>query len=149
MVIVGGGWAKTNERGGVRILVLVGGGGGVFTPEYSYGTISQVICENREKRRDLNLVTRSSLIDLSAVGFSRPNRIQDTGYTYNTACGACCIHGSILPCIITTRLPLGLCNILLSLTCVCVCLCVTPRNPVPRLSPLRAKVRAVTSVGGE
>jgi len=49
MVIVGGGWAKTNERGGVRILVLVGGGG-VFTPEYSYGTISQVICENREKK---------------------------------------------------------------------------------------------------
>ena len=46
--------AKRNERGGVRILVLVGGGGGVFTSEY--GTISHVICENREKRRDLNLI---------------------------------------------------------------------------------------------
>jgi len=93
---------ENEGKRGVRILVLVGGGG-VFTPEYSYGTISQVICEDREKKtRSQSRYPPDHLIDLSAVGFSRPSRIQDTGYTYNAACGVCCIHGSILPCIITT-----------------------------------------------
>ena len=139
---------EKKRKRGVRILVSVGSGG-VFTSEY--GTISHVICENRGKKtRSQSHHPPDHLIDLSAVGFSRPNRIQDTGYTTRRAA-----HVAYMDLYFYALLPLDFPLVCVPYSspsyvraCMCVCVCDTTESSTAPL-PSRAKVRAVTSVGGE
>lgn len=76
-----GGWRKQTEEGGRLGILLLVGGGVVFTLEY--GTMSHVIYEKGKKDE---ISSPDHVIHLiGKVGFSRLNRIQDTGYTTRRA----------------------------------------------------------------